>query len=115
MRPRKEDMEHVNRGEGGTVPDGLYPRDISLSLLERICLGPKAQHRPLYGAGLPLQCPREGTHKVPRGAQVTSPTTTVRPHKVGWDLCGPTDSRAKTASTGDEEERVDIGGHVKTR
>ena len=57
MGPEKEDMEHGQRWKVSTVPDGLHPRDILLSLLERVCLGPKAQHRSLYGDGLPLQRP----------------------------------------------------------
>ena len=69
----------------------------------------------IYGDGLPSQSPREGTHKLPHGAQAGSPPTTARPHAGGRDLRSPNEGRAKTASTGDEEERVDIGGHVETR
>ena len=68
-----------------------------------------------FDAGVPSQHPREGTHNVPHGAQVNSPLTTVSPHVGGQDLRGPTEGRAKTESTGDKEERVDIGGHVETR
>ena len=96
------------------VPDGLHPRDRLSSLLERVCLGATAQHRSIYGAGLPLQLPQEGTHKIPHGAQANYPPTTVRPQAGGQDLCGPTEGRAKTACKGEEEEQVDIGGNVET-
>ena len=111
----KEDVEHVQGGEGSPVPDELNPRDIPLSLLELVRLGPTAQHRSLYGAGLPSQHPREGTDQIPHGAQATAPLTTVRPHAGGRDLRDPTEGRAKTTYKGEEEERVDIGGQVGTR
>ena len=86
--------EGGQRGEGSTVPYGLHPRDRLLSLLKRVRAGPKAQHRSLYGAGLPLQPPLKGTQKVPHGAQATSPLTTFSPHVGGQDLRGPTEGRA---------------------
>ena len=115
MGQGKEDVEHGQVGEGSTVPNGLHPRYIPLSLLERVRSGSKAQHRSIYGAGLPSQRPQEGTHKIPHGAQATAPPNTVRPHAGGRDLRGPTEVRSKTTCKGEEEERVDIGGHVETR
>ena len=73
-----------------------------------------AQHRSLYGAGLPSQSPQEGTHQIPHGTQATTPLTTVRPHAVGRDLRGPTEVRAETTYKGEEKEREDIRGHVET-
>ena len=54
----KEDVDHGQRGEGSPVLDGLHPRERSSSLLEHVRLGPKVQHRSLYGAGMPSQHPR---------------------------------------------------------
>ena len=42
MVPGREDVEHDPRGEGGEVPDGLYPGDGSLYLLECVRPGPQA-------------------------------------------------------------------------
>ena len=33
-------VEYATRGEGGAVPDGLYPGDGSPSLWKRLCSGP---------------------------------------------------------------------------
>ena len=110
-----EDVEHGQGGEGSLVPDGLHPRDRSPSLLEHFRPGSTAQHRSLHGDGLPTQRPQEGTHQIPHGAQDTDPPTTVRPHAGGQDLHGPTEGRAETTRKGEEEERVDFGGHVETR
>ena len=42
MVPGREDVEHGPGGEGDEVPDGLYPGDESLSLLECVHPGPQA-------------------------------------------------------------------------
>ena len=103
MGQGKEDVEHGQGGEVSPIPDGLHPRDRPSSLLERVCLGLTTQHRSLYGDGLPSQRPQEGTNKIPHGAQATSPPTTIRPHAGGWDICGPTEGRAKTTCKGEKE------------
>ena len=33
----------------------------------------------------------------------------------GWDIRSPTDGCSETTCKGEEEERVDIGGHIETR
>ena len=108
-------MKHGQGGEVSPVPDGLHPRDRTSSLLERVRLGPRAQHRSLYGDRLHMQLPREGSHKLTHGAQAPAPPTTVRPHVGVRDLRNPMEGRAETTCKVEEEERVDIGGHVETR
>ena len=69
----------------------------------------------LYGVGLPMQRQQEGTHQIPHGLQATAPLTTFRPHAGVRDLRSPTEGRAEATCKGEEEERVDFGGHVETR
>ena len=40
--PVRENVEHGPGGEGGEVPHGLHPGDVSLSLLECVCPGTQA-------------------------------------------------------------------------
>ena len=42
MVPGREDVEHGLVGEGGAVPDGIHPGDVSSSLQERDHTGPTA-------------------------------------------------------------------------
>ena len=107
-------MEHGTVGEGSPVPDGLHPRDRPLSLLECVHPGSKAQHRSLYGVGLPTQRPQEGKRQIPLGEQASTPLSTSQTHTGVRHLRDPTEGRAGAIREGEEEERMDFGGHVET-
>ena len=60
-----EEVEHGTAGEGGEVPDGLYPGDGTLSLQECVRPGTDSQLRSLHDLGLNPHHHPKGTHQVP--------------------------------------------------
>ena len=49
------------------------------------------------------------------GAQAAAPLFTGQTHAGGQHLCVPTESCVKATRKGEEEERMDLGGHMETR
>ena len=62
---------------------------------------------------MPPTIPPKVTHPVPRVAHTVPPLDPIHPDEGGRTLRGPTEVNLKAKDTGDQEERLDLGGHVE--
>ena len=99
----QEDVEYGLDGEGGVVPDGLYPRGGPPSLRACVRLRPQAQLRSLHDLGVPPQRHPEETHQVPWAEHVDPSPSPDHPDKRGRTFCGSLTGDNKTKGAGGKE------------
>ena len=99
-----EEVEHGQSGEGGEVPDGLYPGGGPPYLQERFRPGPKSQIILLHDIGVPQQRHPEETHQVPWAAHAAPSTAPNHTNEIGRNFCGPTEGNTEAKGVGRAEE-----------
>ena len=108
-------MEYGPSGEGGTLPDGLYPGDGLLYFQERVYLGPQAKLVSLLDPWVTPQSHPDGTYRVTWAAHADTPPAPYHTDKIGWAIHGPLPVDLQAKGEGGEEERVDLRRHIEAR